>query len=390
MSTINFVASGLLGDFIHSLSACKNICLQHQVKANLYISDGFLGEKFRFGVGQAYADTYELISQQDYINTYQILPDGFSESFVNLNQWRIEVHNTYANTGKYNKCWSELLAQTFNYPISDYPWISVNSVDSNTIGRVVIHRSRKRHNDAHQAFIESIPEKAIFLSTDRSEYENYEFKDLVEPYIVRNVTDLAAAIGSSKLFIGNQSSPLALASAIDHRRVAELCPVDAAVFYLGEARYSKNIRFMVRGSVEHSDSNLTRSSVPVSVDIQSDQFDANDSFTLNNAFSLHQAGKLEESENIYRYLLKKQPSDFVLLHMLGVLRSQAGDLTEAEDLIQKAISVNRLTPEAYYNLGTVYAAQRRATSARACYLYALRLNKNYDIARQQLARPKLW
>ena len=209
---------------------------------------------------------------------------------------------------------------------------------------------------------------------------------MAEPYIVNDTYEMASAIKSSRLFVGNQSSPFALANALDVDRIVELCPVDADVFYRGEARYSKKIGFISEvekylNTNSYQQQNLNNQSVSVesTSDISYESF-------LNIAFAHHQANRLDEAECLYRQILRHFPNDFVALHLLGVARSQLGDLFDAEELLNKAITVNRVTPQVYYNLGNVYAGQSRRTDARSCFLKAYSLDGNFALARQQLDR----
>lgn len=238
---INFFAEGLTGDFINSMCACKNICLRDNAKANLYISEG--SNPFRYGVKKAFEDTYEMAMAQEYINQFQILPKGFSEPIINLNIWRAEVHGTYHKHGYYNKCWTELMATTFDYPIKEYKWISLPPIDINTMGRIVVHRSRKRHNEKLKDYIDKLKERVVFVTCDKDEYDNYEFKNIADLHLVKTISEMAIAIRSGKLFIGNQSAPFALASAMDVERVCELDLIDAP-FYIGEKAYSKKITLL--------------------------------------------------------------------------------------------------------------------------------------------------
>jgi|GEM_PF-1632420 len=386
MKILNFIVSGLLGDLIHSLYACRNICLKEDAKANLYIAEGFMGEPFRYGLNKAFEDTYRLIVEQDYINKYDILPDNLAEPTINLNSWRSRVHKTYATTGAYDACWTDIMAETFDFKVGQYQWIDVSKLDNTTSGRVLIHRSRKRHNSAHSDFITNLTEMPLFITTNHEEYEQYEFRELVEPYVVNDIYDMASAIKSSRLFVGNQSSPFALASALDANRLVELCPIDAAIFYRGESKYSRKIGFIFEPEKSMSTNSYQQSSPDdknVSTELANDTSYQN---LLDIAFAHHQARRLDEAECFYRQILRYYLNDFVALHMLGVVRSQLGDLIDAEKLLQQAIGINGVTPQAYYNLGNVYAGQSRLTDARSCFWKALSLDSNFILARQQLDR----
>src|SRR4029078_3159815 len=103
---INYISGGLLGDHIHQLSVIREKFYQTGRKGNLYISN--IGDPFRFGVERAYKDTYELISQQKYINKYEIynnqfgIPQKEHSSYINLCTWRknkdvvkVNIHYVY-------------------------------------------------------------------------------------------------------------------------------------------------------------------------------------------------------------------------------------------------------------------------------------------------------
>jgi len=67
---------------------------------------------------------------------------------------------------------------------------------------------------------------------------------LVIPY---SIDDWLMNIKTSTLFMGNQSSPLAMASALDVPRVAELFGKNIIdyIHYVGEEKYSKNMSWFL-------------------------------------------------------------------------------------------------------------------------------------------------
>ena len=108
------------------------------------------------------------------------------------------------------------------------------------------------------------------------------------------------------------------------------------------------------------------------------------------AFKLHQKGNLAEAESLYRQWLLRAEGDFVALHMLGVVRYQRGDLAEAEELLQTAININNLTPQAHFNLGNVFLAKGQIEAARSCFLRALELDEGFSLAMEQLEKTNLF
>lgn len=106
---------------------------------------------------------------------------------------------------------------------------------------------------------------------------------------------------------------------------------------------------------------------------------------LGVALQLHQSGQIDQADAIYLQLLGQDADDFVALHLHGVAQHQRGEYALAEQSLLRALAINRLLPEAHYNLGNVYLAQGRAGEARACFKQALALNPEFSLAKQQLA-----
>ncbi|WP_353860867.1 tetratricopeptide repeat protein [Azospirillum formosense] len=94
---------------------------------------------------------------------------------------------------------------------------------------------------------------------------------------------------------------------------------------------------------------------------------------LANAMASHRTGNLAEAEPLYRILLERQPGHPDALHLLGVLRSQAGDPAGGAALIAEAIA-NRPTVAAYHaNLALALKALGRFDDAEAALRSAIAL-----------------
>jgi len=243
---MNFISGGLMGDFIQSLFAVKNMCEKNNCKANLFITDGHGGDVFSYGVQKAYDDVVRLVYHQQYIQTFQILNKNVvGDSLVNLNMWREEAATEFHEDGEYKTCWSERLAKRFGFDIpSDYKWITPLEVDYRTKDKIVIHRSKHRWGGLpwQKILDEFHGDKIVFVTTNRHEYDLFreKFRGYVHIILLQTITELVNAIGSCKYFIGNQSAPFSIASALDVPRLAEL---EAGVwkFYKDETKYSKNL-----------------------------------------------------------------------------------------------------------------------------------------------------
>jgi ADP-heptose:LPS heptosyltransferase len=69
--------------------------------------------------------------------------------------------------------------------------------------------------------------KCIFVTCDRKEYDDFPYKNLVPLDEHNTLQSMTKAIFSCKCFVGNQSSPLALAVAMGKPCLAELFTADA-------------------------------------------------------------------------------------------------------------------------------------------------------------------
>jgi protein O-GlcNAc transferase len=58
------------------------------------------------------------------------------------------------------------------------------------------------------------------------------------------------------------------------------------------------------------------------------------------ALALHQRGQLEQARTIYEEILEVHPSNFDVLHLLGVIAAQTADPGRAVQLIGRAIEID--------------------------------------------------
>ena len=97
---------------------------------------------------------------------------------------------------------------------------------------------------------------------------------------------------------------------------------------------------------------------------------------IRKAIEHHQMGNLQEAEGSYKKILKKQPDNPDVLHLLGVLFSQRGDYESAVRYITKALQFNPSNVNVYYNLGNAFQRKGDVDSAINSFQKALQLNPN--------------
>ncbi|MEP7274848.1 MAG: tetratricopeptide repeat protein [Betaproteobacteria bacterium] len=98
---------------------------------------------------------------------------------------------------------------------------------------------------------------------------------------------------------------------------------------------------------------------------------------LLRALALQRAGRSAEAEALYRAVLQREPERFDALHMLGLLRHQAGELDEAIALLRRAIGINALHAPAHSNLTLALTAKRAFAQALASIERALALEPRF-------------
>jgi len=107
---------------------------------------------------------------------------------------------------------------------------------------------------------------------------------------------------------------------------------------------------------------------------------------LDDIIELHRAGRLAEAEAGYRELLTVNPEDPEVLHLLGILRGQAGDSEEGLRLVQRAIEHDPQHDVFQHTLGEMQLHAGRLDEAEAAYLRAKELNPNLTSAHSGLGQ----
>ncbi|HYC02705.1 MAG TPA: tetratricopeptide repeat protein [Azospirillaceae bacterium] len=98
---------------------------------------------------------------------------------------------------------------------------------------------------------------------------------------------------------------------------------------------------------------------------------AKPALSLPQAFALHEQGRTAEAEAAYRSLIAWKQDDADALHLLGLLRFQAGDGAEAAHLIGRAVEARPGFATAENNLANILQAAGRLAEAERHYRAAL-------------------
>jgi len=228
MENTKFIIGGRTGDLLHCLYSVRGICEKLGTKADLYITDdrSYGGDGFYFPINKTFEDLKPLILNQEYISSFSILTEKIDNA-INLNNWR-------RLPGFFKGPWINMLCELYNIPISNKRWIQYDK-DNSFKDKIVIHRSTWRFskNFPWESIVKN--NDCIFITSDKREYDMFPFKNLVGLHEWKSFSELAKIINSSKFFIGNMSTPLALAHGLGSPRLAELFVTDQR-YYIGEEK----------------------------------------------------------------------------------------------------------------------------------------------------------
>jgi tetratricopeptide (TPR) repeat protein len=96
-------------------------------------------------------------------------------------------------------------------------------------------------------------------------------------------------------------------------------------------------------------------------------------------------GDHAEAERSFVSAHEHDPNDATYLIYAGSAAFARGDITRAESFARKALECSEgCVDEAYFNLGGYLLAQKRYGEARICYVRAIEMDPDYEIAKDRL------
>jgi len=221
---MNFILGGRMGDLIHMLYVVKNTPGKHDLfitdRRDLH-SDGFI-----YPLEQTIQELLPVLMQQEYVNSVKPYDN---EEAINLNLWRRYV---------YSASWTNLLAKTFNVPATGGAWMTEQGRSYSYRNETIIHCSTPGARRGDWSKVDLMD--GIFMGTDE-EYNSFGKFNLTH-VMPKTLREMFILINSCKLFIGNQSLPLAVAHALDVPRIGVLNEVDKAA-YIGEELIYPNFKW---------------------------------------------------------------------------------------------------------------------------------------------------
>ena len=242
---MNILSGPKLGDFIHSLIVPKFLYDNGYRDINIIL--GELYDNFSLGFDRAFEDLRDIVESQEYTNTFKKL-DEFDEINLNLCMFRF---SELVNQKPFWKVYLHTFFQNEPEVPRNYNWLTLPKIDGYS-DTLIINRSHTRdtctytdhtHNEYEKVMKQY--DRKLFICFDMEQYNNFAHKDKCEVYQPKNLLEFCSIINSGKRFLGNQSSPLAIATALNVPRTGELLYNQTQLHYINDHLYYDNCDFFV-------------------------------------------------------------------------------------------------------------------------------------------------
>ena len=229
-----FKHSGARGDLIYGLPAIKALGggkLLINIDKTRYLGKALDEE----GVDQF----RELLADEDYIESVGIW-DGDVPTY-DLDDFReVEVDSNLLS-----------MAHLTRFGVStdlSEPWLKV---EPKHVADVVVNRTWRYHGPFAWDELKPWEDRCVFVGSV-DEYDDFrEATDLEMPrYETKTYLELAEVIAGSKLFVGNQSFPYALAEALKVPRTLEVCPICPNCNPMGSNAFTRLTQDILRHYLE--------------------------------------------------------------------------------------------------------------------------------------------
>jgi len=148
---------------------------------------------------------------------------GFPDvPYINLCNYRKVANRAIQQKIPKHLAESHLEAIGVKFDISQ-SWLE--NIESKSIFPIVVNRSLRYWGSLNWSLLKSMEKEIGFIGL-KKEFQWFVSETRINPgYIkVTNALEMTQAISGSKLFIGNQSLAFAIAEALKHPRVLEVCP----------------------------------------------------------------------------------------------------------------------------------------------------------------------
>jgi hypothetical protein len=238
--------SGNVGDLLYALPAIKQLAFLMDEKVTVLLK---LNVEAHYSPGNDVhpvkdkdgkhvmlnANMFELVKPllmaQDYIKTVKKWKEGDNVD-VDLDLFRLprQINTSAGHISR----WYFYHHPQLSTDLSTAS-IQIQNIQEDLLDKIIISRSQRYHNaNMDYSVLKPIEDKIMFIGVDE-EYEEFKTKFglNVERLIIKDFLHMAECIASCKFFIGNQSSPFAVAEQLKIPRIVEVYPIAPNVIPTG-------------------------------------------------------------------------------------------------------------------------------------------------------------
>jgi len=212
---MNLAHYGDLGDLLYGLATIRALS---KTPATLYLYNS--PETTHRMTQERVNMIRPLLLQQPYINDVQYVTPSAPDDAINLNAWRDYM--------PYSKSIVDAHLKAFNIPLTerDTPWLRVTPLATDY--PIIFSRSSRYHNPHfpwHKVYAKYHDQAAFIGLPD--EHQQFQ-KDVGPlPYLpTANLLEAAQMIKGSRLFVGNQSAPAAIAHGLHAAMLLEVYTIN--------------------------------------------------------------------------------------------------------------------------------------------------------------------
>jgi hypothetical protein len=264
-----YIASGLLGDFIHQLYIVKKIYDMTNIKGIVILvnMEGFIDCDFKRSLSCVHSELLHLLKRQSYIENFFYdentnIPCEFEENVINLSKWRFAYNYTCRDNDLHSRIINSIPLYKNNLPnfidlfnavyqltSIEYPikWIETDTnIDVNFKDKILLHFYIEQYNSTIiLEYLDNLLSKndCIFITCDINEYNNlpeYIKNKIKMYYIFNDLNSFYNAINNCKFFIGTQSSPITYAIATNKPCLCLIRNNYVLNLYNGIEKYTQN------------------------------------------------------------------------------------------------------------------------------------------------------
>jgi hypothetical protein len=216
-----------------------------QGKADLFLCEFY--DKFNLGLDHTYNQLIEIMEAQEFVSTFQLY-SGSEHIDIDLGSFR---YSPMLANGPF---W-QIFLHTWIRPLPDLPrnykCISVPKINGFE-DVLFINRSHLWNGgpmtdktiEKYKNVMNSFSRK-IFVTPEIDQYNNFPLKSECELLVPKSLMEMCQIMSSCHSFLGNQSGPLAIATALNVPRIGELMEYRAHLHYLNDKIWYDNVEFFI-------------------------------------------------------------------------------------------------------------------------------------------------